>query len=220
MDGELPHSLDSGELPEAVDSANRCRLFANAAKSMNNHKDLLEWVTHSINDQDKEAWNVSIQLITLGCSKSTSMRDLWLVSHGGRYPNVPPVNFEKVAETIRNRYWNWSGYMNSNKQSTCTFLTPIKSNGTWYIAPILLDVPPANDTDVASLHLIELEAFRQQLDERVGIKCPVMAMDRGNRCMCKPLFPDRPSPVNLDKWAQEGRFGDGEWTELTCRCHY
>lgn len=95
---------------------------------------------------------------------------------------------------------------------------PREVDGGWLVAPELL--PGTLPGELSVLALCQ-EAWRQQLDERVGMRCPIYAFAPGEgKCWCKENAPEwRERALRLTRWAKdEHRFGEGDWTHAPGPC--
>jgi hypothetical protein len=86
-------------------------------------------------------------------------------------------------------------------------------NGDWYIIPALASGKRE------FIELLYFEAFRQQINQRIGIRCPFLKTKGKGECICAGHPNQERCPLRLAHWAMEGKLGNGKWTDLPYPCN-
>ncbi len=212
-------------MPGVNDSATFCEQLAMAAKTMGDFPSLMKWVGQRTRaSAANRRW---LQLWSLPTEEDSSQpygryRDT--VAGLSPQPTVTRLGkwAEEALEAARGA-WPWFAARTAALAPTSTLLTPIHFGGAWYVFPAAVISTATNQTESPELTqylgALLLDAFRQQLEARKGVRCPLYALSLGSRgCLCKTRPWLRESVLRLAAWAKEGRFGEGDWSDVPGPC--
>jgi hypothetical protein len=201
--GWLGIFLQPIDIDTDISSAERCKTLVDHVRPMKNYKQLLEWLECQICDPSLiEDWQTILRLSMRYSQKSENMRPLGELSMANSLLIKKEVNFEDVVNLIRE-------IPKRDKLLPQVFLYPKKHGNAQYVVPF----NKAGNYN-RYLRLLFLESVRQQINEGTGILCPFLSNDTESSYSCIPQPLLKQGIKRLARWAMEGRFGPGEWTDV------
>jgi hypothetical protein len=192
-------------------SKDRCKTLVDHVRSMKNCTQLLDWLERQICDPSFiQDWQATLLQSMRYSQNSENMRLLGELSMANRLLIKKEVSFEDVVNLIReipNQYSSWPH--SGGTLLPQVFLYPKKRGNTQYIVPF-------NEAGNYNkyLPLLFLESIQQQLNTQSGIHCPFLLDDTEGDCACVPQPLLKQGIKRLARWAKEGRFGPGKWTDV------
>lgn len=200
---------------EAIRSKQRCHRLLKDTREMTSCKDVSQWLIEALTD-DYTHWHEVLTLIAEGLKNRPD--SFW---HGLLMEKTlgEVADLDKWATTVTRGYWNWQYQFagQASRENTMQILLyPLESGGRWYIDRALPEQFFGNENFGT---LVSFDAWRQQLNQRVGMRCPhVLVVDGECICTCADGDPPYRNTWNLARYALDGRFGDGDWSPPPFPC--
>lgn len=196
-----------------VDSIERCRILADALKSLKNGTELANWVFQTVPQLEAHLSFTAFGAVIDRTSFSEAAQHLCTLLRGRKQRVVPSRSLRELHRSVLR-------FPLFVPNRIIVMLYPAELHGRWYIVPMIVDPPSfggrSNSQREAVQWLLVFESLRQQLDEGVGIYCPHYRPSEG--CACKPDW--REALIRILGWAREGKFGrGGTWRDLPPECN-
>jgi hypothetical protein len=228
LTGRFPLTQEKQFWPEARASKDRCIELVAAARHQANPEDILRWVRERIIRDDLESWQVVLGTMA-GLTQGQDVpaaQALWSLARGQQASRRKHFwrrqrgswELERAFE-VSSQPWLWPEASSdwADVDWLQVLLVPRKVGPQWYITPIRMSGSLSSGYE----SLLVTEAFRQQLDQGVGIRCPVALFNTsdGLTCRCDATWKNRLQ--QLSAWACAGNFGTEQqtnWSKLPFPC--
>jgi len=191
---------------EMPDSRTRCDQLLSHLATGGGIATALDWIEEEIRHEDYNADYANNEILE-GYRYSDIFDEEAAVGFGFEFRTV----MKRLARTYQHIFT--SAGARSTTEPAMTYLWPVERHDQWFLYPFT-----TGSFDETYLGSLFLEAFRQQLASGTGFRCPLLGLSSGEHCLCstEPLVKQRLQ--RLVRWAKEGHFGEGDWSEFPAPC--